>query len=42
MERQEAMEWLRKRLAWEKWLRQLHQTDAQPDTPERRASGRAA
>lgn len=42
MERQEAMEWLRKRLAWEQWLRQLHQTDVEPGNPEPQTSERAA
>ena len=31
METHEAIDWLRKRIAWERWLTELHRHDAQPE-----------
>jgi hypothetical protein len=44
MERQtkEALDWLRQRLEWERWLRDLHGAQAQTETPEPQAPDLAA
>lgn len=31
MERNEAIEWLHKHLAWERWLTELHRHDHEPE-----------
>ena len=30
----EAIDWLHKRIAWERWLTELHRHDAQPESTE--------
>ena len=30
----EAIDWLRKRIAWERWLTELHRHDAPPESTE--------